>query len=268
MNSIGNTIRCLRKAMNVTQEEMAQKLGVTYQAVSKWENNTAQPDISMLPALANYFSVSIDELFSYKLNVMTNKERLIDFMVKNKILCKGDFALKNGGHSNYFINTEQFTTNAQISKIGEVFADCIRENNLQFDTIVGLAYHGIGFSAATAVSLYNKYGITAQYCYDRQKPDRRDRWICGHTPQNDERIILIDDVLVSGRSIEERIARLREQADVSIEAVIVIINRCNHAVQDRPSGAQLLQEKYGAKVISLITDEDIAAAERNGIIGG
>lgn len=266
MNSIGNTIRCLRKAMGVTQEEMAQKLGVTYQAVSKWENDAAQPDISMIPALANYFSVSIDELFSYKLNVMTNKERLIDFMVKNNILCKGDFTLKNGGTSNYFINTEQFTTNAQISKIGETFADCIRENNLQFDTIVGLAYHGIAFSAATAVSLYNKYGITTQYCYDRKTPDKRDRRICGHTLQDGERIVIIDDVLVSGLTIEERIAKLRKQADVQIEAVIVIINRCKQAAKDQPSGAQMLQEKYGAKVFSLITDEDILAAARNGII--
>lgn len=150
-NSAGSTIKCLRKAMGATQEEMVQKLGITYQAVSKWENDAAQPDIMMLPMLASYFGASIDELFDYKLNVMTNKERFIDFMAKNQILCKGNFTLKNSGVSNYYIDTEQFSTNTQISKIGEVFAGCIRENHLQFDTIVGLAYHGIGFSAATAV---------------------------------------------------------------------------------------------------------------------
>ena len=42
MNSIGSTIKCLRKAMGVTQDEMAQNLGVTYQAVSKWENGVSQ----------------------------------------------------------------------------------------------------------------------------------------------------------------------------------------------------------------------------------
>lgn len=112
MNSMGNTIKCLRKAMGVTQEEMAQSLGITYQAVSKWENNSTQPDIQMLPAIATYFGVTIDELFGYKLNVMTNKERLIDFMSKNQILCKGNFVLKHGDAANYYINTEQFSTNA------------------------------------------------------------------------------------------------------------------------------------------------------------
>lgn len=106
MNSIGSAIKCLRKAMGVTQNEMAQKLGVTYQTVSKWENDAAQPDIMMVPILASYFGVSIDELFGYKLNVMTDKERLIDFMAKNQILCKGNFTLKNGGVSNYYIDTE------------------------------------------------------------------------------------------------------------------------------------------------------------------
>lgn len=264
MKSIGSTIKCLRKAMGVTQDEMAQSLGVTYQAVSKWENDTTQPDIMLIPALATYFGVSIDELFGYKLKVMTDKERLIDFMAKNQILCKGNFELKNGGISNYYINTEQFTTNAQISKIGEVFADCIRENNIQFDTIVGLAYHGIGFSTATAVALHNKYGMTTQFCYDRKVPDSRERWICGHTLQDGEKIIIIDDVITTGRSIEERINRLKEQANIEIAAVIVIINRCNQA--EKSLGVSMLEEKYGAKVYSLITDEDIRMAHKNGII--
>lgn len=219
----------------------------------------------MLPILASYFGVSIDELFGYKLNVMTDKERFIDFMAKNQILCKGNFTLKNGSVSNYYIDTEQFSTNAQISKIGEVFADCIRENHLQFDTIVGLAYHGIGFSAATAISLYNKYGITTQFCYDRQIPDSRGRMICGHTLQDGEKIILIADVITTGRGIDERITRLREQVHVQIEAIVVIINRSDEA-ESQLSEARMLEEKYGTKVYSLITHKDISMALKNGII--
>lgn len=101
-----------------------------------------------------------------------------------------------------------------------MFADCIRDNHLQFDTIVGLAYCGIGFSTSTAVSLYNKYGITTQFCYDKKSPDGRGRVICGHTLQDGERIILIDDVITTGQSINERISKLREQADVQIEQLL------------------------------------------------
>ena len=53
---------------------MAQKLGVSYQAVSKCENEIAQPDISLIPLLAQYFGVTIDELFGYKLDALKNKE--------------------------------------------------------------------------------------------------------------------------------------------------------------------------------------------------
>lgn len=103
----------------MTQEELAGALNVTYQAVSKWENETAQPDIMMMPALASYFGVTIDELFGYKLDVMTNKERMIRYMDKNGILVRGDVDLKNGGKSSYYINTENFSTNAQLSRIGK-----------------------------------------------------------------------------------------------------------------------------------------------------
>lgn len=61
---IGKQIRALRIRRGVTQEAMAQQLGVSPQAVSKWERGTATPDIAMLPALSVYLGVSIDELFS------------------------------------------------------------------------------------------------------------------------------------------------------------------------------------------------------------
>ena len=53
----------LRREREWTQEQLAQKLGVSYQAVSKWENAQACPDISLLPAIADLFEVSIDSLF-------------------------------------------------------------------------------------------------------------------------------------------------------------------------------------------------------------
>ena len=60
---MGNTIRQMRYRANLTQEQLAEKLGVSAQAVSKWENGAAMPDIALLPTLAETFGVSIDELF-------------------------------------------------------------------------------------------------------------------------------------------------------------------------------------------------------------
>ena len=61
--SIGNTIANYRKQLSLTQEALAQKLGVTNQAVSKWELDLSCPDIQLLPALADLFGISIDAFF-------------------------------------------------------------------------------------------------------------------------------------------------------------------------------------------------------------
>lgn len=64
---IGNTIRRLRKQRGITQEQLAESIGVTFQAVSKWENGITLPDIALAPVLAGYFNVSMDELFDFNL---------------------------------------------------------------------------------------------------------------------------------------------------------------------------------------------------------
>ncbi len=61
--SMGQIIKDLRKKNGFTQEELAERLGVTYQAVSKWENDTGMPDISQVVPLASIFGVSTDALF-------------------------------------------------------------------------------------------------------------------------------------------------------------------------------------------------------------
>lgn len=62
---IGTKIRELRQQAGISQEILARALSMTPQAVSRWENGTTAPDISLVPAIANYFEVSIDALFSY-----------------------------------------------------------------------------------------------------------------------------------------------------------------------------------------------------------
>lgn len=62
-NNIGKNIKKLREARHVTQEQLAQVLSISYQAVSKWEMGTTVPDTLTLPGIAAYFEVSIDDLF-------------------------------------------------------------------------------------------------------------------------------------------------------------------------------------------------------------
>lgn len=62
---IGKKIKDLRKSQDITQEKLADYLNISYQAVSKWENGTALPDITLVPSIANFFGISTDELFRH-----------------------------------------------------------------------------------------------------------------------------------------------------------------------------------------------------------
>ena len=65
---IGAIIKKLRADNNITQDTLATAIGVTPQAISRWESEGGYPDIELLPALADFFSVSTDELLGYKLS--------------------------------------------------------------------------------------------------------------------------------------------------------------------------------------------------------
>ncbi len=71
--SIGENIKKLRTEKGVTQEQLAGYLSITYQSVSKWENNVTTPDLFLIPAIAEYFEVQIDELFKPNMRGYKNK---------------------------------------------------------------------------------------------------------------------------------------------------------------------------------------------------
>ena len=263
---IGKNIKRLRINVGMTQEQLAERLHISGQAVSKWENETALPDITLLPDLADCFGVTIDELMDYKLRILTYKERFVKFMVDNGVLDFKDVQLKSGAQAHFYLNSENFTTNAQIAQIGEFFADCIRENNIEFDTILGLAYHGIAFSVATACALSRKYGMVVNYCHDRKTPDSRGRMLCGYTLRDGDKVVIVDDLISSGKTLSERIDTILKQANVQIAAVVVIADRMMQQNAEDMIGSRLIEEKYHTKLYSVITEEDIDHAVQNQII--
>lgn len=91
---IGNQIKYLRLCKGVTQETMADALGVTAQAVSKWERGATTPDIQLLPEMSAYFGVSIDELFA--LSDETRMERISNMLWNERILNPADVEAARG----------------------------------------------------------------------------------------------------------------------------------------------------------------------------
>lgn len=78
---IGNKIRELRRSLGKRQEDLANALGVTCQAVSRWESNGCYPDMEMIPSIANFFNTSIDELFGYDGD---RRERIDNILIKSE----------------------------------------------------------------------------------------------------------------------------------------------------------------------------------------
>lgn len=73
---IGKIIKQLRQERDLTQEDVATCLGISFQSISKWERGDGYPDITMLPALSNYFGISIDELLG--INEIAKSEQYDD----------------------------------------------------------------------------------------------------------------------------------------------------------------------------------------------
>lgn len=93
--TMGQIIKKLRKGCGFTQEELAERIGVTYQAVSKWENNSGMPDISLIVPLASVLNVSTDVLFGID-ETAESEEAL-------KIISTAD-GVKEYGNLNTYLN--------------------------------------------------------------------------------------------------------------------------------------------------------------------
>ena len=96
--NLGIKIKELRRRDGRTQENLAEALGITAQAISRWESGTSYPDMEMIPAIANYFHISIDELFGYH----DEREEKIKTILENatKTLTKQGFTMYPGSLSN------------------------------------------------------------------------------------------------------------------------------------------------------------------------
>ena len=156
------------------------------------------------------------------------KQEFVEFMVECKVLKFGDFTLKSGRKSPFFMNAGAYVTGTQLRKLGEYYARAIHDNfGLDFDVIFGPAYKGIPLSVATSMAISELYGKDVRYCSNRKEiKDHGDTGILLGSKLNDgDRVIMIEDVTTSGKSIEETCPILKAQADVKICGLIVSLNR-------------------------------------------
>ncbi|MDE6020355.1 MAG: orotate phosphoribosyltransferase [Ruminococcus sp.] len=199
---------------------------------------------------------------------MTYKEEFIKFMVDCGVLTFGSFTLKSGRIAPYFINTGNYKTGRQLAQLGKYYAACIKENGIEVDTLFGPAYKGIPLSVSAATALANEYDIEVNYCFDRKevKDHGEGGMFVGKTLENGEKVVIIEDVMTSGKALAEVYPKLKGAADVDITGMVITVDRMEKALGSDNSAVQEAYSKYGVKVYAIVTMDDIIKAIKDGVI--
>ena len=142
------------------------------------------------------------------------KKEFIEFMVESKVLKFGDFTLKSGRKSPFFMNAGAYVTGSQLRRLGQYYAKAIHDHyGEDFDVLFGPAYKGIPLSVATTIAFSELYGKDIRYCSNRKEAkDHGDAGILLGSPIKDgDRVVIIEDVTTSGKSIEETFPIIKAQ---------------------------------------------------------
>lgn len=198
------------------------------------------------------------------------KQRFIKFMVQNGVLTFGDFTLKSGRKAPYFINTGNYKTGAQLARLGEYYAECIIDNKIEGETLVGPAYKGIPLAVSTAVALWDHHHKDLNYCFDRKeiKDHGEGGMFVGKQLQDGEKVILIEDVMTSGKALREMLPKLAQAAKVEVAGMVISVDRQEKALNSDLSAVQEAYKEFGIKVYSIVTMQDIIEAIEQDVIEG
>lgn len=188
------------------------------------------------------------------------KQDFIDFMLDSRVLKFGDFTLKSGRKSPFFMNAGAYQNGGQLIRLGEYYARAIHDTyGLDFDILFGPAYKGIPLAVATVMAISKIYGVNIRYCANRKEvKDHGDSGILlGSKLRDGDRVVIIEDVTTSGASMAETVPILRAQADVEILGLMVSLNRMEVGLEGKVSALDEIKEKYGFPAGAIVTMQDV-----------
>lgn len=188
------------------------------------------------------------------------KQEFIEFMVDSEVLKFGEFILKSGRKSPFFMNAGAYVTGTQLRKLGEYYAKAIHEHyGDDFDVLFGPAYKGIPIGVATAIAYSNLYGKEIRYCSNRKevKDHGADKGILlGSELEDGDRVVIIEDVTTSGKSMDETVPIICAQADIEIKGLMVSLNRMERGKGEK-SALDEIRELYGFETNAIVTMQDV-----------
>ena len=196
-----------------------------------------------------------------KYTMESYKSEFIEFMVESDVLKFGDFTLKSGRKSPFFMNAGAYVTGSQLKKLGEFYAKAIHASyGDDFDVLFGPAYKGIPLAVVTAIAFSELYGKEIRYCSDRKeaKDHGADKGgFLGSSLKDKDRVVMIEDVTTSGKSMEETVPKVRGAANVEIVGLMVSLNRMEVGQGGVKSALDEIHEKYGFEGKAIVTMEEV-----------
>lgn len=196
----------------------------------------------------------------------TNRQRAFtEFLLDSGALKFGDFTLKSGRRSPYFINAGAFDDGVKIATLGAFYAQTIRSSiddgtlDSGIDTIFGPAYKGIPLAVATSIAMNATQEFKVGYTFDRkEKKDHGDGGLFVGTQLHDGmRILLVDDVMTAGTAVRDIVPKIKAAADVEIAGLVISVDRMEKAKDSEISAVTAVEKDFGFPVIPIVTVRDI-----------
>jgi orotate phosphoribosyltransferase len=258
MQSIGQKIRSLRAAKRVTQQTLAEAIGVGAQSVSKWETEVSVPDITLLPMLARYFGITMDELFGYRPDALSEKQRIVRLMADRGMLRFGSFRLQSGRVSPYYVSSSDTRHASDLLKMGAFFARAVWEYAPGVSVLAVRSDADLPVAVACGMILYEKYGVESEALTLPQLSARTECPSC----------VLLCDTLTSGETLRGALREMRQDAQVNTLGVIVSVDRMERGCHPTLSARSEIERETGVKIIPLVGYADIVEAIKQGVISG
>ena len=189
------------------------------------------------------------------------KQEFIEFTVDSNVLKFGEFTLKSGRKSPFFMNAGAYVTGSQLKRLGEYYAKAIHDKyGDDFDVLFGPAYKGIPISVVTAIAYSELYGKEVRYCSDRkeEKDHGADKGsFLGSKLMDGDRVVMIEDVTTSGKSMEETVPKVRGAADVEIVGLMVSLDRMEVGKGGEKCALEEIKDLYGFETNAIVNMKEV-----------